>query len=104
MQKRIANQAIEFHKAVFDNAFKTISFMLDQAEKSAFQFMEKAPWVQEDAEQSIKECAKVYKKNREDSKNFIDDHYGKVFETFVATDVSESQKAKKQKYSLAENV
>jgi len=97
MQKRIANQAIELNKAVFDNAFRTISFMQDQAEKFAFQFMEKAPWVQEDAKQSIKECAKVYKKGREDFKKFIDDHYGKAFETFVATGVSESHEAEKQK-------
>jgi hypothetical protein len=97
MQKRIANQAIEFNKAVFDNAFKTISFMQDQAEKFAFQFMEKAPWVQEDAKQSIKECAKVYKKGREDFKKFIDDHCRKALETFVATGVSESQEDEKQK-------
>jgi hypothetical protein len=94
-QKAMVKQVFDFQKNTFDNFFKSMATIQDQAEKSVNFMLEKAPWLPEESKNVIMEWGKIYKKGRDDFKRAMDDGYEKM-ESYLVTTAQATQQAAQQ--------
>jgi hypothetical protein len=101
-QKTMVKQVFDFQKNTFDNFFKSMSTIQDQAEKSVGFIMDKAPWLPEESRNVILEWGRIYKKGRDDFKRAMDDGYEKMESYFVTTTQASQQAAQQAAKSATE--
>jgi hypothetical protein len=94
-QKTMVKQVFDFQKNTFDNVYKSMVTIQDQAEKSVSFFLDRAPWIPEESKQIIIEWGNMYKKGRDDLKKAVDNGYEKM-ETYVASTAEATQSAAQQ--------
>jgi hypothetical protein len=80
--KQIAKQMIVFHKAAFDNNFKSLKALQEQTKRIINKFWEKTPMFPEEGSKAIAEWIKAYKKGCDDYKNIVDENFKKVEDFF----------------------
>lgn len=95
--KLIAKQLVEFHKSTFDNTFKSLAILQEQAEKMVNTFLQQATWLPAEGKDAIKEWVNIYSKARVEFKNAADKNYKKVEEYFAVTEVAPKTKGTKNK-------
>jgi hypothetical protein len=101
-QKTMVKQVFDFQKNTFDNFYKSMATIQDQAEKSVGFVLEKSPWLPEESKNVIMEWGRIYKKGREDFKRAMDDGYEKMESYFVTTAQATQQAAQQAARSAAE--
>jgi hypothetical protein len=101
-QKTMVKQVFDFQKNTFDNFFKSLSTIQDQAEKSVNFMLERSPWLPEESKNVILEWGKIYKKGRDDLKRAMDDGYEKMESYFVTTAQATQQAAQQAARSVSE--
>jgi hypothetical protein len=94
-QMQITKQILEFNKVLFDNTFKSMTFLHDQTEQYVFRFLEKATWVPTDGKKAVNEWVNTYKKGIEYFKVYADDNYKKVVDFFANAPTKEAYKDRK---------
>lgn len=92
---QITKQMMELNKGAFDNSFKTMIMLQEQAEKYVFSFLEKATWMPEEGKKAINGWLDAYTKGRESLKTYSDEHYKKAMDYF--TNAKQTQDAFKDK-------
>ena len=83
-QKTMVKQVFDFQKNTFDNFYKSMATIQDQAERSMSFMLDRAPWLPEESKNIILEWGRIYKKGREDFKRAMDDGYEKL-ESYIMT-------------------
>jgi polyhydroxyalkanoate synthesis regulator phasin len=78
----IAKQMIDLQRATFDNSFRTMILLQDQAERMANTFFEQTVWLPEEGRKVVSEWVKAYKQGRDDFKKVVDQNFKNV-ETFL---------------------
>lgn len=101
-QKTMVKQVFDFQKNTFDNFFKSLSTIQDQAEKSMSFMLDRSPWLPEESKNVIMEWGKIYKKGRDDFKRAMDDGYEKMESYFVTTAQATQQAAQQATRSATE--
>jgi len=94
-QKTMVKQVFDFQKNTFDNFFKSLSTVQDQAEKSMSFMLDRSPWLPEESKNVILEWGRIYKKGRDDFKRAMDDGYEKM-ESYFVTSAQATQQAAQQ--------
>lgn len=94
-QKTMVKQVFDFHRNTFDNFYKSMVTIQDQAEKSVNFFLERAPWMPEESRNMIMEWGRMYKKGRDDFKRAVDDGYSKM-ESYLVTTTQATHQAAQQ--------
>jgi predicted DNA-binding WGR domain protein len=84
-QKTMVKQVFDFQKNTFENFFKSLSTIQDQAEKSMSFMLDRYPWLPEESKNVILEWGRIYKKGRADFKRAMDDGYEKMESYFMTT-------------------
>ena len=79
-QHAMAKQMLDANKATFDNAFRAMVMLQEQAEKMTGTLVEQAAWLPEEGKKAIREWIEVCKKGREEYKKTVDDAYKKLAE------------------------
>lgn len=80
---KIASQMINFQKTVFENNFKALMMVQDQAEQMGNTLMAQMPWVNEDGKKAVMDAMAFYKKARDDYKKSADEWFVKMEEMFT---------------------
>jgi hypothetical protein len=75
-----AKQTLKFQKTVFENSFNAMVMVQDQTEKMFNSYLDKLPWVTEDAKKTIESSADMAKKARDDFKKAVEDGFAKFEE------------------------
>ncbi len=101
-QKTMVKQVFDFQKNTFDNFFKSLVTLQDQAEKSASFFLDRMPLMPEESKNVFMEWNKMYKKGRDDFKRAMDDGYDKMESYFVTTAEATQQAAQQATRSATE--
>ncbi len=91
---KIARQMMDFQKAAFDNSFKGMGMVQEQAEKMLNMSLEQAAWLPEEGKRVIDEWAKAYQKGCEEFKTTIDANFAKVEAFFSETEKGAKAKGK----------
>jgi len=94
-QKTMVKQAFNFQKSAFDNVYRSMVTIQDQAEKSVSFFLDRVPWMPEESKQFILEWGNMYKKGRDDLKRAVDDGYDKM-ESYLVSTVEATERAAQQ--------
>ncbi|HOE71937.1 MAG TPA: hypothetical protein PLE36_14050 [Deltaproteobacteria bacterium] len=94
-QKTMVKQAFDFQKSAFDNVYRSMVTIQDQAEKSVSFFLDRVPWMPEESKQLILEWGNMYKKGRDDLKRAVDDGYDKM-ESYLVSTVEATERAAQQ--------
>ncbi|HPV29871.1 MAG TPA: hypothetical protein PLT30_10390, partial [Deltaproteobacteria bacterium] len=94
-QKTMVKQAFDFQKSAFDNVYRSMVTIQDQAEKSVSFFLDRVPWMPEESKQFILEWGNMYKKGRDDLKRAVDDGYDKM-ESYLVSTVEATERAAQQ--------
>jgi hypothetical protein len=94
---QITKQMMELNKGAFDNTFKIMTMLQEQAEQYVFSFLGKATWMPEEGKKAINEWLDTYIKGRESLKTYSDEHYKKAMDYFInAQQTQETFKNKKK--------
>lgn len=80
--RQIAKQVIQFNKTAFDHTFDAMNVLQEQTEKLMIAWMKQNPFMPGEANQSIKDWLKAYKKACTDYKTAVDESYKKLEELF----------------------
>jgi chromosome segregation ATPase len=75
-----AKQTLKFQKTVFENSFNAMVMVQEQTEKMYNSYLEKLPWVTEDAKKTLESSADMAKKARDDFKKAVEDGFTKFEE------------------------
>jgi polyhydroxyalkanoate synthesis regulator phasin len=75
---------IDFQKTTFDNTFKAVTMLQDQAERMFSTMIEQTTWLPEESRRVIDEMVGAYKKGRTDFKGAIDENFVKMADLFEA--------------------
>jgi len=94
--KIMARQIIDFHKATFDNTFKALTIMQEQAEKILQTFLLQTNWLPPEGRKVINDWVSMYKQGRTDFKNKTDENFKKVEEYFTKSEATPKAKAAKK--------
>ncbi len=94
--KEIMKQLRDLNKNIFDNAFKTMTFFIDQTENNFFRLLEKSPFVSDEGKKIINEWGETYKKNREYFKAYANENYKKITDYFAQLETEETKKSDKK--------
>jgi hypothetical protein len=86
--KIISKQIIDFYKATFDNTFKALEIMQEQAEKMLQTILLQNTWIPAEGRKVINDWASMYKQGRTDFKDKADDNFKKVEEYFAKSKVA----------------
>lgn len=86
--KIISKQIIDFYKATFDNTFKALEIMQEQAEKMLQTILLQNAWIPAEGRKVINNWASMYKQGRTDFKDKADDNFKKVEEYFAKSKVA----------------
>ncbi|HNZ65062.1 MAG TPA: hypothetical protein PLO29_06145 [Paludibacter sp.] len=89
-------QMMELNKTAFDNTFKIMTLLQDQAENYVFRFMEKATWIPLENRKVISEWLDTYKNGRVNFKDYCDETYKKAIDYFTNKQTQETYKDKKK--------
>ena len=81
-QKQIFKQMFDFNKAAFDNTFKAMVMLQEQAERMTNTMLEQATWLPAEGRKVITDWVEAYKKGRENFKKIVDENFQKVDEYF----------------------
>jgi hypothetical protein len=81
--KQIFKQMFDFNKTAFENGFKTMVMLQDQAERMANVFMEQSPWLPEEGKKAINDWISSFKKARDNFKKTVDESVKKVEDYFA---------------------
>ncbi|KUG22324.1 hypothetical protein ASZ90_007863 [hydrocarbon metagenome] len=76
--KEIVKQMIDLHKTSFGNFFSTMVTLQDRAEKIMKSFVDQTPGITDEGKKVMDQLNSMYKKNRDDFKNAVDEGYEKV--------------------------
>ena len=80
--KDMAKQVVQFYKTTFDNSFRTMVMLQEQAEKLMKTFIVQVPGMSDEGKKVLDQWMGAYKKGREDFKKAMDEGYSKVDEFF----------------------
>ena len=72
---QFAKQTLTFQKTMFDNTFNVMITAQDQSEKMFDSYLEKLPWVTEEARKSMQSSIDMAKKARDDFKKAVEDGF-----------------------------
>jgi glutamate/tyrosine decarboxylase-like PLP-dependent enzyme len=89
----IAKQMIDVHKTTFENSFKTMVAMQDQAEGMVNTWLEQAPWMPQEGKQVLGQWVAACKKGRDGYRQMVDESFEKAQDLFSST--APQTKAKK---------
>jgi len=81
----IAKQMIDVHKTTFENSFKTMVEMQDQAEGMVNTWLEQAPWMPQEGKQVLGQWVTACKKSRDGYRQMVDESFEKAKDLFSAT-------------------
>ena len=81
----IAKQMIDVHKTTFENSFKTMVAMQDQAEGMVNTWMEQAPWMPQEGKQVLGQWVTACKKSRDGYRQMVDESFEKAKDLFSST-------------------
>ncbi len=75
-----AKQTLKFQKTVFENSFNALVMVQDQTEKMFTSYLDKLPWVTEDAKKTLESSTDMAKKARDDFKKAVEDGFARFEE------------------------
>lgn len=75
---KIAEQMVEFQKAIFDNNFSTMGMVQEQGESMIKMSLEQAAWLPENGKKVVNEWLMGYKQGREDFKRIVDGNFKRI--------------------------
>ena len=78
----IAKQMIDVHKTTFDNSFKTMVALQDQAEGMVNTWLEQAPWIPQEGKQVLGQWVTACKKGRDGYRKMVDESFEKAKDLF----------------------
>jgi polyhydroxyalkanoate synthesis regulator phasin len=85
-QKAMLKQMVEFNKTTFDNSFKTMVMLQEQAETMVNTLLGQATWLPEEGKRAIDDWVKAYKQGRDDFKKLVDQSFHKVEDFFASSE------------------
>ena len=85
-QKAMLKQMVEFNKTTFDNSFKTMVMLQEQAETMVNTLLGQATWLPEEGKRAIDDWVKAYKQGRDDFKKLVDQSFNKVEDFFASSE------------------
>ena len=77
-QKQVFKQMSDFNKTAFDNTFKAMVMLQEQAERMTNTMLEQATWLPADGRKVVTDWMDAYKKGRENFKKLVDDNFQKA--------------------------
>lgn len=82
--KKMLKQMVEFNKSAFENSFKGIALLQEQAEQMAKTMRDQATWLPDEGKKAIDGWAAAYKSTYGNFKKIMDDNFKKVEEYLSA--------------------
>lgn len=80
---QVGKQMMNFYKTTFDNSYKTMCALQDQAEKTLTALFQQYPWFPQDGNKMIVDWIKTYKEKRDMFKAATDENFKKMEEYFT---------------------
>ena len=77
---QFAKQTLTCQKTMFDNTFNVMITAQDQSERMFDSYLEKLPWVTEEAKKSMQSSLDMAKKARDDFKKAVEDGFSRFEE------------------------
>jgi glutamate/tyrosine decarboxylase-like PLP-dependent enzyme len=69
---------IEFNKTMFENAFKSMTLLQDQAERMGSMVLDQTAWIPSEGKKAAKDWVTMCKSGRENFKKAVDDGFKKA--------------------------
>lgn len=77
-EEKIVKESLSFYKSTFDNSFKAMVMMQEQAEKMVDLFLQQNAWFPEDGRKAVEDWTSAYRKGRSEFKKAVDESFEKV--------------------------
>jgi hypothetical protein len=74
----MAKQMIDANKTAFDNSFKAMVMLQEQAEKMTATVLEQMTWLPDEGKKMVREWIDACRKGRDDYKKMVDDGYKRI--------------------------
>jgi hypothetical protein len=90
---KISKQAINFQKMTFENWYKAMTLVQDQAVSTMDKMLDQATWIPEDGRKTIQNMVGAIQNERDRFKGYMDDSFVSIEKVFAPKTAAKVKKA-----------
>ncbi len=90
---KISKQAINFQKMTFENWYKAMTMVQDQAVSTMDKMLDQATWIPEDGRNAIQNMVGAIQNERDRFKGYMDDSFVSIEKVFAPKPAAKTKKA-----------
>ncbi len=90
---KISKQAINFQKMTFENWYKAMTMVQDQAVSTMDKVLDQANWIPEDGRNAIQKMVGAIQDERDRFKGYVDDSFVSLEKVFAPKPAAKAKKA-----------